>query len=148
MTPTIIRPAIALALALAGCGGKASFPINGTIIGLSNSGLVLTTNGMDLPVAATATTFVFPNSLSYGDVYNVTAKTQPQHQTCSIGAFTDSAGHIYTGATDTAGRISAINIGVTCTLNTAALGGTISGLTSDGLVLTNGSTGGTGKSVV
>jgi hypothetical protein len=146
MTSTFLRPAIALAIALslAGCGGKASFPISGTIFGLSYPGLVLSTNGMTLPVNPPATTFVFPDPLSYGEVYNVVPSTQPQHQFCTVGAFADAAsGRVFTGASDTAGRLSTINIGVRCVLNSYAIGGTISGLTSDGLVLTNGSTGGT-----
>lgn len=145
MTSTFMRPAIALALALSlgACGGKASFPIAGTVVGLSYDGLVLSTNGMDLPVAHTATSFVFPNSLSYGEVYNVVAKTQPLHQTCTVGSFLSAAGVLLNGPTDTAGRLGAINIGVACSLNTRAVGGTISGLTSLGLQLTNGSTGGT-----
>lgn len=135
MTSTFIRPAIALALALAlaGCGGKASFPINGTVSGLSYSGLVLTTNGMDLAVPANSTTFTFANTLSYGDVFAVTPKSQPLHETCQI----------FSGGADTAGRTAAINVDVRCSLNTAALGGSITGLTSAGLTLTNGSTGGT-----
>lgn len=134
MTPTFIRPAIALALALAlaGCGGKASFPITGTVANLAYGGLVLTTNGMDLAVAPPATTFTFPNTLSYGDPFAVTVKSSPAHQTCVVAG----------GGTDTAGRTAAINVSVVCGLNTIALGGKITGLTSDGLKLTNGSTGG------
>lgn len=145
MTSTFIRPALALAiaLALAGCGGKASFPVRGGVSGLVYDGLVLTTNGMDLAVPARATTFTFANSLSYGENYSVTAKSQPQHQTCTVGAFQDSSGHMFASGTDTAGRLAVIDIGVSCALNAAALGGSITGLTSDGLVLTNGSVGGT-----
>ncbi|MDL2356649.1 MAG: hypothetical protein QFF03_15460 [Pseudomonadota bacterium] len=133
MTKRTLRPALALALALslAACGGKASFPINVNIAGLAYSGLVLTTNGMDLTVAAGTTSIAFPNSLSYGDVYAVSAKSPPLHQTCSVSA-----------GGDTAGRLAAINVYVTCALNQAQIGGTISGLTSDGLQLTNGSGGG------
>jgi hypothetical protein len=136
MTPTFIRPAIALALALAlaGCGGgKASFPINGTVAGLTYGGLVLTTNGMDAVVPAGATSFTFPNSLSYGDAFNVTVKADPAHEKCFVGS----------GGVDSAGHTASINVVVTCGLNQIALGGKISGLTADGLKLTNGSTGGT-----
>ena len=145
MTLTFTRPALALALALtlAACGGKATFPVAGTIEGLKYDGLVLSTNGMTLPVAANATSFRFPDSLSYGEVYNVIAKPQPAHQTCSVASFQSQTGVRYNGPTDTAGRFGAINIGVLCSTNTAALGGKITGLTSDGLQLTNGSTGGT-----
>ena len=145
MTSNFLRPALALtiALSLAGCGGKASFAIGGTIAGLSYPGLVLSTNGMTLPVNPPATTFVFPNSLSYGEVYSVVATAQPQHQFCTVGSFVDASGRLLQAGSDTAGRLSSINIGVSCALNTYTIGGSISGLTSDGLVLTNGSTGGT-----
>jgi hypothetical protein len=146
MTPNFLRPAIGMviALCLAGCGGKASFPIAGTVVGLSYDGLVLTTNGMTTPVKAPpagtpTTTFTFPQSLSYGDVYDVTVKTDPAHQTCTVASFQDSSGHFYTGPKDTAGRLASINIGVSCTTDSFSIGGKITGLTADGLVLINGS---------
>lgn len=136
MRTTILRRALAIALALglAACGGKATFPINGVITGgLNYDGLVLTSNGMDLAVPAKATTFTFPNTLSYGDVYAVTQKSRPAHQDCST---------VLRGA-DTAGRLSAINVEVVCTTNAFSVGGTVTGLKSAGLKLTNGSAGGT-----
>jgi hypothetical protein len=145
MTLNFLRPALALAIALslASCGGKASFTVSGTIAGLSYPGLVLSTNGMNLPVNPPATTFSFPNSLSYGDVYNVVASAQPLHQTCTVGSFLDANGQLLQAGSDTAGRLTSINVGVSCALNSYTIGGSISGLTSDGLVLTNGSSGGT-----
>jgi len=137
MKSSLMRPAFALALALslASCGGgKAKFPISGVITGLQYSGLVLSTNGMDLPVPTGATTFTFPNELEYGDVYDVTVKNQPQHQTCGPQLGTGS---------NTAGRLARINVSLGCVINSYTIGGTISGLTADGLVLANGSTGGT-----
>jgi hypothetical protein len=144
MTLTFMRRAtvLALALSLAACGGKATFPVSGTIAGLQYGGLVLNTNNQDLPVNAGATSFTFPNALSYGEVYNVVAKTQPAHQTCSIGPFTnpDGTGSVYNSASDTAGRFGAINIGVLCVTNDVALGGTVTGLASAAtLQLINGS---------
>jgi len=145
MTLTFTRPALALALALtlAACGGKATFPVAGAIEGLKYDGLVLSTNGMDLPVAANATSFSFPNPLSYGEVYNVIAKAPPAHQTCSVASFQGRTGVLYNGPTDTAGRFGAINIGVLCTTNVVVLSGTIKGLASTtSLQLINGSDGG------
>jgi hypothetical protein len=136
MTTTFLRRAtvLALALTLAACGGKATFPITGIISGgLKYDGLVLTSNGMDLAVPANATTFTFPNTLSYGEVYAVTQKSPPAHQNC---------GTVLRGA-DTAGRLAAINVEVVCSTNSYAVGGTVSGLKSAGLKLTNGSLGGT-----
>jgi len=144
MTCNFTRSALALTLvlALAGCGGKADFPVSGTVLGLSYDGLVLTTNGMDLPVAKGSTTFSFPKALSYGEVYAVTvpALGQPQHQTCQV-----------INGSDTAGRLASINVSVICALNQHAVGGiireqapdgTFRALTTDGLTLTNGSNSG------
>jgi hypothetical protein len=131
MTNSFLRPAIVLALALSltACGGgKATFPVTGIISGLAYDGLVLSTNGMDLPVPAKATTFTFPNTLDYGDVYAVVQKAAPAHQDCQV----------LRGA-ETAGRLASINVEVYCTINTAFVGGTITGLKSTGLQLTNGS---------
>lgn len=137
---TFLRPAaiIAAALSLAACGGKASFPINGTASGVVYPGLVITTNGMDLPIQPGTTTFSFPNSLSYGEVYAVTVKTPPAHQFCNtVDPLTGRE-----TSTDTAGRLAAINISVACYVSTHAIGGTVSGLTGDSkVVLTNGSAG-------
>lgn len=150
MTLTFMRPAIAVAIALslASCGGKASFPITGTVFNLQYPGLVLSTNGMTVAVNPPANTFKFPNTLSYGDTYDVVVvkDSQPLHQFCTVQTaptVDQATGKVYTVGKDTAGRISTINIGVTCVLNTASIGGHIKGLTSAGLVLTNGSDPGT-----
>jgi hypothetical protein len=130
--------AVILALALAACGGKAMFDIKGVIDsstydGLRYNGLVLVNNGgSDLAVPANATSFQFPGQIEYGASFNVTVKTQPDHQTCQI----------INGA-DTAGRLASINMGLGCYVNAYTVGGTITGLTADGLVLVNGTGGGT-----
>jgi hypothetical protein len=149
MTFKFMRPALAIALALTlgACGGKASFTVAGTIAGLQYNGLVLSTNGMDLPVNATATSatntisFTFPNSISYGEVYNVTVKSPPAHQSCQVGSFPNGTGPVLGAATDTAGRLATINVGVLCSVNPYSIGGTVTGLTATmtGLQLTNGS---------
>jgi hypothetical protein len=130
--------AVILALALAACGGKAMFDIKGVIDsstydGLRYPGLVLVNNGgSDLSVPANATTFQFPNQIEYGATFNVSVKTNPAHQTCQI----------INGA-DTAGRLASINMGLGCIVNASTIGGTITGLKADGLVLVNGTGGGT-----
>jgi len=129
---------LALALGLAACGGKASFTVSGTVVSLKYPGLVLNNNGTDLPIAVGTTTFSFPNTISYGETYDVTVKINPLHQTClpPIGGTT---GH----AIDTAGRMASISVEIDCAVNSFTVGGSVSGLTADGLVLTNGSSGGT-----
>lgn len=121
-----------LAAALAACGGKASFTVGGSISGLSNQGLVLQNNGGDpLTVGAGATSFAFPNSISYGTEYQVTIKSQPDHMTCSVVNPTGSAGHT-----------TSINVVISCAQNAYTLSGSVVGLLGDGLVLVNGSSSG------
>jgi hypothetical protein len=124
-----------LAVALAACGGKASFVIAGTIAGLTNSGLKLQNNGGDtIEVAAGATSFSFPNSISYGTEYRVSIAQQPQHMTCD-----------FLGATNvgSAGHTTSINIQMACALNRYTVSGNVTGLTTGDLVLVNGSDSGT-----
>ncbi|HEX9172339.1 MAG TPA: hypothetical protein VF861_06735 [Telluria sp.] len=139
MKLSLMRPALVLALALglASCGGKAGFTIAGEVSGLKYTGLKLSTNGMTIavePPAASATTvkFAFPDDIEYGEVYNVLITQQPAHQTCGLD---------YT-STNTAGRLSTINVNVACVLNSSSVAGTVKGLTGTGLQLTNGSTSG------
>ena len=147
---SLARPALALAVSLTlascGAGGKATFPIHVTVNNVLYDGLVLTTNGMDYAVKKPATgsqvVFVFPNEIEYGEVYDVIPKgrtttslgAQPLHQTCSENTFPK---------TGTAGQLAKIDIYYTCVVNSFALGGTIKNLRGTGLVLTNGSLGGT-----
>ena len=149
MKSSFMRPALALALALglAACGGtdKAMFTVGGTVGGLQYPGLVLTTNGADLSVAPPATAgstvkFEFPKQIEYGDQYNVQIKQQPLHQTCQT---LDDPTHEFANNRDTAGRLAQIDVIVNCFINQFTIGGKISGLTADGLILANGSTGGT-----
>lgn len=129
------RPALVLALVagvvLAACGGKAMFTVGGTVTGLSYPGLVLTDGGNTTTVAANATSFAFPNQIAYGSTYNVIPSGQPAHETCTVA-----------NPSDTAGRMAAIAISISCSLNAFSVGGTVTGLTVDGLVLINGSLGG------
>jgi len=145
MKSFLIRPALALALAagLAGCGGsdKAEFVVGGAVYNLAYPNLQLSTNGTTIDVAppaktGDAVTYSFPNKLEYGDEYNVQITRQPLHQTCSLTS-------AYPTNADTAGRLAQINVQYNCTINPYLIGGTITGLTATGLVLANGSTGGT-----
>jgi hypothetical protein len=144
-----MRGAVALAataLALSACGGgKATFPIAGTADGVQYKGMVLASNGMELAVdppakAGDQVKWAFPKAIEYGDEYAVTVKTPPAHQECTIPDAYDN---------DTAGRFAQINVPVYCSIAAHFLKGKITvkdsttGLTKDGLVLINGSTGGT-----
>ena len=129
--------ALILAAALAACGGKGQFTVQGTVTGLNNSGLVLANNGSTVSVPTGATSFTFPQQIDYGTSYNITVQSQPAHMTCAIGGGSGSAGHTVS-----------IQAQVQCTQNSYALGGQFTGLTAaaDGtartITLLNGSTGG------
>jgi len=137
---SLVRAGAALAMvaAIAGCGGKQQFTVQGSITGLNNSGMVLANAGEQLSVPSGATTFAFTKQISYGTDYNITIPKQPDHMTCQIG-----------GATGSAGYNVAIQAVIRCAQNTYTLGGQYSGLTpaADGtartVTLINGSTGGT-----
>jgi hypothetical protein len=141
MKSSLMRPALALALALglAACGGKASFTIGGTVNALQYSGLSLASNGQTIKVEPTTVgtasnvNFTFPNRIDYGDLYDITVASQPAHQSCTV----------ISGAKDTAGRFATINARIDCALFAPQVTGKITGLKADGLVLANGSSGGT-----
>ena len=103
---------------------SSAFVVGGTVSGLAGSGLVLSLNAgaQTLPVSANGS-FTFPTALANGSSYAVTVGTQPSGQTCSVG---NGSGQI-TGANVT-------NVAVTCVSN-YTVGGSVSGLTGSGLVL-------------
>jgi hypothetical protein len=148
MKSFLIRPAsvLAMSLALASCGGGGDddYVVAGTVQNLVYPGLVLVNNGgSDLAVAPAAragdpVSFSFPKKLKYGDTYDITVKSQPAHQTCRVQS------SFPLSATDTAGRLAAINARFECFINDFPVGGKVTGLTKDntGLVITNGSTSG------
>lgn len=153
---SLARGALVLAasLTLASCGGgKATFPINVTVYGVLYPGLVLSTNGQDLTINPAATagadiTTVFPNQIDYGTYYDVVPKGQisdssgnvttrgsePKHQTCAVYSTAYPA-------KATAGQFATIDVRYLCSIKTFSVGGSITGLTAAGLVLTNGSSG-------
>lgn len=113
MRQSFLRPALLLALmagALAGCGGKATFPINVSIIkdarfaGLTYPSLTLTDtiSGQKLVINdINQRTAVFPNTLEYGTEFNITAEAP--HQVCVVS-----------GGQDSAGRRESIQVSVGC----------------------------------
>jgi hypothetical protein len=105
-----------------------SYSLGGTATGLNTAGLVLA-NGTDrLSVASDATTFTMPMAVAYTSSYSVAIATQPQGQTCSVQNGTGSMG-----------SANVTDVTVSCSDQPYTLGGSISGLTAPGLVLTNGS---------
>lgn len=129
-----------LVLALAACGGGgggstpaappvASYSVGGAVSGVSGSSsvLVLRNNGGDdLSVASGVTSFVFGTKVVSGNSYNITVLTNPSNRRCTVAPAVAS-GVIASNVT---------NANVTC-VPAFTIGGGISGLTSNGLVLQN-----------
>ena len=103
--------------------------LGGSITGLgSAAGLVLATAGQTVTVAPSATGFVFSTPIPRGISYAVTVQAQPASFTCSV-----SNG---TGYLNGNGPVSTVK--VSCSLNSYALGGTVTGVFASGLSLTTG----------
>ena len=122
------------------CGGGSDKPaatvtytIGGTITGLSASGLVLTetTSGATASPASGDTTFTLAPAVNSGSAYAVTVTTQPTNETCVVASGTGTA------------SANVTSVAITCTTNTVTVGGTITGLTASGLVLTETTSGAT-----
>ncbi len=119
-------PAAAVTTVVVVCADQ-TYPLSGSISGLTASGLVLA-NGTDtLPVSSGATGFMMPTAVPYGSAYAVTVQQQPTGLTCTPGNATGNM---------PAGPVT--NVTITCAVNTYTIGGSISGLTTSGLVLANG----------
>jgi lysophospholipase L1-like esterase len=115
---------LALALLLASCGGggqgaaTAAFSVGGTLAGLAAGQTVILANNVTDTVVLTASgAFRFGARIAADGAYAVTVIKQPQGQVCTVSA--GSGVHISTDIT---------TVGVTCTTETYAVGGTISGL--------------------
>lgn len=126
------------ALLLNACGGggggssnpsppapPASFAVGGRASGVAGDGLTLRLNGAQSVAVNADGAFTFPTALTSGTTYTVTIEAQPvtPSQTCALANATGSV----------AGAVT--NVTVTCTTNTYAVGGSVSGLAGDGLVL-------------
>ncbi|HEY2511421.1 MAG TPA: hypothetical protein VGI39_11220, partial [Polyangiaceae bacterium] len=107
-----------------------AYAIGGTVSGLVGSGLVLTDNGGDaITLGAGATSFTFPAAVTSGAAFNVQVRTQPsgptQRCTVSGGNGTVAGGAVH-------------SVQVNCDTQAFVVGGTVSGLAGQGLVLQNG----------
>src|SRR3569833_1876306 len=110
-----------------------TYTLGGTISGLTTEGLVIANGSNTGTVAANATSFSLPTTLTAGASYALTVQTQPSGLTCGFSSGTHVA--------DSSGTMPAANLTstvVACAPNSYALGGTGSGLSSGTLVLENG----------
>jgi len=139
MTRTKWIAATALSALLCACGSggsgggtsatnqqqSAAHSVGGTVAGLATgTHLVLLYNGAQ-PISITGNgTFAFPSGAT--GAYTITVGTQPTAGTCSV-----------TGGAGTVGAANNATIVVTCAGPSYAVGGSISGLSTGGLVLAN-----------
>ena len=105
----------------------ATYTIGGTIKGLTAGGLVLADGSQTVSPPSGATSFVFPTAVVSGTSYSVTITTQPTGETCTVS-----------GGTGTVSSSNVTSVQVAC-VPTYTIGGKITGLTADGLVLADGS---------
>ena len=104
-----------------------NYQLEGSISGLTASGLVLADGSDTLTVAAHASGFTMPISVAYGAQYALTIRTQPVGLTCTVS-----------GGSGTMPSNDVTAIAVTCANGAYTLGGTITGLSAGGLILANG----------
>lgn len=136
MKSSYLRPGLALLCAalLTACGGgnNGNLTLSGTITGLTKPDLVLINNktGEKLPVAANSTSFTFTRLIAVDEEFNVTISTPPTGAKCEV---------VNNSNVGKANAYTAYPITFKCTTNPYTLGGTVSGLSSKGLVLANGS---------
>jgi hypothetical protein len=120
----------ALILPFAGCGSvgqldspeSAKYNVGGNVTNLTGSGLVLqNVYGNDLSVSENGA-FTFSGKLVSGSTYGISVLTQPSGQTCAV---INESGQI--------ANADVTDVIVNC--NGHSIGGTVSGLTGSGLVL-------------
>lgn len=110
--------------------GNTTFAIGGSISGLTTNGLILQNNGSDdLTIDGGIGSFQFPTGVVAGSLYNVTIKQQPDNLICSV---TNNSGLVTNADIN--------NLSVICSPTSFTVGGTISGLSTSGLVLQNNET--------
>lgn len=133
MKSSFLRAGLALlcAVILSACGGNnGSLVLSGTISGLNKTGLTLVNkgNGETLEVTTGSTSFAFTKLLATDESFDVEVQTNPSGAKC-----------VPTANTGTASVYTVYYVVITCSNNPYTLGGTVSGLTSSGLILANGS---------
>ncbi|GJJ02726.1 hypothetical protein RugamoR64_32640 [Duganella rhizosphaerae] len=135
MKSLYLRSGLALVCAalLNACGGgNGNLALSGTVTGLTKPDLVLINNktGEKLSVPANTSSFVFTKLAAVDEEFNVTVFTPPTGGSCKpVGTTNVGKANAYTS----------YSIQFTCQANPYTLGGTVTGLSSKGLILANGS---------
>jgi predicted transcriptional regulator len=104
-----------------------TYSVGGTISGLSGTVVLRDNGGDDLTLSANGP-FAFATKLAGGAAYNVTVKTNPSGQSCSVA-----------NGSGTIGLADVSNVAVSCTSNpTYSVGGSTSGLSGTVVLRNNG----------
>ncbi len=105
-----------------------TFKVSGTLTGVAGTGLVLENDNTDDLALSADGTFTFATPVASGNAFSVTVKTQPSSpsQTCTV-----------TGGTGTIGSSDVTTVVVNCSTDKLAVGGQVSGLAGNGVVLEN-----------
>ena len=104
-----------------------TYSVGGSVSGLSGTVVLQDNGGDDLTVTANGP-FAFATKLAGGAAYNVTVKTNPSGQSCSVA-----------NGSGTIGSADVTNVAVSCTSNpTYAVGGSVSGLSGTVVLQDNG----------
>jgi hypothetical protein len=112
----------------AGVATPATYTVGGGISGLTTEGLTLI-NGTDIVTPnASDTSFTFPTAVAAGTAYAVSIQLQPDAVTCTVS-----------GGSGVVGSANVTDVQVDCASAAFTVGGTVSGLTANGLILANGS---------
>ncbi len=120
-------PAANVANVLINCTAQA-FALGGTVSGLgAASGLVLANGAAALTIPAMASTFRFPVAVGTGTSYQVTVRSAPAGMQCVVAQ-----------GTGVMPAAPVMTVAVACGPTLYALGGVVSGLFAQGLVLANG----------
>ena len=107
--------------------GSATYTVGGSVSGLSGT-VVLQDNGGDNLSLSASGPFTFATALAGGTAYNVTVKTSPTGQTCTVS-----------GGSGTIGSANVTNVAVSCTnVSTYTVGGSVSGLSGTVVLQDNG----------
>lgn len=118
-------PDAAMRNAVLTCAAQ-SYTVGGSVVGLTTTGLVLANGSDQRAVSANATAFAMGGQVAQGGTYAVTVVAQPAGQVCAVSA---GSGQM--------GSANVINVQVTCTSAAFTIGGSITGLSAQGLVLAN-----------
>ena len=111
-----------------GSGTSTTYSVGGTVSGLSGTAVLEDNGADDLSLSANGS-FTFNTQLAAGAAYNVTVKTSPAGQSCTVS-----------NGSGTVGSANVTNIAVSCagTSTTYSVGGTVSGLSGTVVLEDNG----------